>query len=196
MRSAAWSAYNYVLNDPVGRDDPDGLCPWCAVAYAAFEVGSSVYDAADLLITGVRFLRGRASRRDLAVTAAGAGIGVVGFGGGYGRAARGAFEVLDDLSAAAQVADRGGLTRAGRALTKHAEGQRAGSRAFPCLSGSADEINAAAQNIVDDILTNPQSTATVVTRCRFKGGVDIYDSSGRGVRYDKDKNFVTFLERQ
>jgi filamentous hemagglutinin len=66
---------------------------------------------------------------------------------------------------------------------------------FPQLSGSADDINRAAQDIVDDILTSPGGTSTVITRGRFKGGVDIFDPSGRGVRYDAEGNFVTFLER-
>ncbi len=166
------------------------------VAYGIFEVASSLYDAADLAITGVNYFRGRASGRDLAITAAGAGFGLIGFGGGYGRGARGLLNSLDDLSAAARVADRGGFTAAGHALTKHARGQRAGSRLFPELSGGVDDINRAAQDIVDDILTNPHSTSTVLTRGRFKGGVDIFDPSGRGVRYDAGGNFVTFLERQ
>lgn len=101
---------------------------------------------------------------------------------------------LEELSSAASALDRGGLTRAGRALTKHAEGQRPGSGAFPALRGGVGEINAAAQDIVDDILTNPNSTRESITGGRFKGGVDIRDPSGRGVRYDANGKFVGFLE--
>jgi len=187
--------YGFAAGDPVNFSDPFGLYPPCAAAYALFEIGSTLYDLVDLGITGVKYLKGRASGRDLAVTAGGAALGLVAFGGGYGTAARGLVKGLDDLSTAARVADRGGLTAAGRALTKHARGQRAGSQLFPELSGSVDDINRAAGDIVDDILTNPQSTATVIKRGRFKGGVDMYDPSGRGVRYDANGNFVGFLER-
>jgi hypothetical protein len=58
-----------------------------------------------------------------------------------------------------------------------------------------DEINAAAQGFVDDILTHPGSEFVQVTRGKWKGGVEVYDSSGRGLRYDKEGNFVGFIER-
>jgi hypothetical protein len=58
------------------------------VAWAIYEVGSSAYDVFDLARTSVAFASGRASKGELAVTAAGVGVGVFAFGGGYGRAAR------------------------------------------------------------------------------------------------------------
>lgn len=61
---------------------------------------------------------------------------------------------LDGLSRAAGAADRGGLTKAGRALQKH--GDRPGS-AFPQTKGGPAKLNPAGQKIVDDILTNPGS---------------------------------------
>jgi RHS repeat-associated protein len=187
--------YGFGSGDPVNFGDPFGLCPWC-IAYAIFEIGSTLYDLGDLAVTGINYLGGRASGRDVAVTAGGAAFGLVGFGGGYGRGARELLGALDELSSAARAIDRGGLTKAGRALTKHARGQRAGSQLFPELGGSVDDVNRIAGDIVDDILTNPKSAAVVIKRGRFKGGVDIYDPSGRGVRYDAEGNFVTFLERQ
>lgn len=65
--------------------DPFGLCPIC---YVVFEVGATLFDLGDLAVTGVKYLRGNASGRELSVTAAGVVTGVAGFGGGYGRAAR------------------------------------------------------------------------------------------------------------
>ena len=81
--------YGYANGDPVNFSDPFGLCPMC---YVAFEVAASIYDAGDLAVTGIRYLRGKASGAELSVTAAGAAAGVVGFGGGYGRAARAGVE--------------------------------------------------------------------------------------------------------
>lgn len=56
--------------------------------YAAFEVASTLYDVGDLAVTAYRYSRGRASRTELAVTGTGVLAGMVGAGGGYGRAAR------------------------------------------------------------------------------------------------------------
>jgi RHS repeat-associated protein len=99
---------------------------------------------------------------------------------------------LDDLAEAAKVLDKGGeLTRAGRQLEKH--GSRPGS-AFPRATGNAAAKNAAGQEIVEDIITNPGSRTVVLTSGRFKGGFDIYAPDGRGVRYNSQAGFVGFLE--
>ena len=102
---------------------------------------------------------------------------------------------LDDFAAAAAASDRGGLTAAGRQLTKHAAGQRPTSAKFPRLSGNTSTINAAAQEIVEDILTNPGTQSSTITTGRFKGGTVFWDPSGRGVRYDARGTFVGFVER-
>lgn len=101
-------------------------------------------------------------------------------------AARAGARSLDDLSRAASVADRNGLTAAGRAPQKH--GSRPGS-AFPQVSGHGN-LNRAGQEVVDDILTTPG--ARHVSN-RF-GGVDVVAPGGRGVRYDSNGNFIGFLE--
>ena len=79
--------YGFAGGDPVNFSDPFGLCPVCIV-YAAFEVGATAYDIYDLAKTTASFLGGRASRSELAITAGGVGVGLVGFGGGYGKAGR------------------------------------------------------------------------------------------------------------
>jgi RHS repeat-associated protein len=85
--------YGFAAGDPVNYSDPFGLCPVC-VAYAIFEVGASLYDAYDLGKTAINFARGRASRAELGVTAAGAIAGVWSVGGGLGTAGRASLRSL------------------------------------------------------------------------------------------------------
>jgi hypothetical protein len=85
------------------------------VAYAIFEVGATVYDIGDLAVTGFKYARGKASGAELSVTAAGVGAGIVGFGGGYGRAARGAIGFAEGLGKTAFTPNR--LQHASRHLT-------------------------------------------------------------------------------
>ena len=88
--------------------DPFGLCPICAVAYGIFEVASTIYDVGDLAVTGVKYLGGRASGQELAVTAGGAALGLVSFGGGAGRAGRLALNrALGEAGEAAVAASTG-----------------------------------------------------------------------------------------
>jgi hypothetical protein len=58
-----------------------------------------------------------------------------------------------------------------------------------------DEINATAQGFVDDILTHRGSEFVQVTHGKWKGGVEVFDPSGRGLRYDSSGAFVGFIER-
>jgi len=179
------------LNRGLNFSDPFGLCPLCGVAYGVFELGSSIYDGVDLAATAIRYARGRASGGELAVTAAGAGAGLFAFGGGYGRLARKAMESLDALSDAAKVADRGGLTKAGRALQKH--GGRAGSP-YPAARGAPGDINSAGQAIVDDILTSPGSKVSARHHARFGDVIEVRATDGRGVRYNAKREFIGFLD--
>jgi hypothetical protein len=94
---------------------------------------------------------------------------------------------LEELSGAAGVLDRNGLTAAGRALQKH--GDRTGS-AFTQVPGGPRALNPAGQDVVDDILTSPGST---VSPNRL-GGVDVRAPDGRGIRYNGDGSFRGFLE--
>lgn len=87
------------------------------------------------------------------------------------------------LSKLGREIDRGGLTRAGRSLAKHAQGKRAGSSAFPAVKGTPSDINSLAQTILDDILGDPTS----ITKVRpGKGGemlLQINKTNGTGVIY-------------
>ena len=101
---------------------------------------------------------------------------------------------LDDLSRAASVPDRGGYTVAGRSLTKHGTGARPGNVAFPQAKGSPSQINQIAQDIVDDILTHPQTTVTKSYRGRFGNTIEYMDPNGRGIVYDANGKFLFFKE--
>jgi hypothetical protein len=91
------------------------------------------------------------------------------------------------LSKAGQAADRGGLTRAGRALAKH--GGREGS-VFPRPTGNPTAINQQGQTVLDDILGNVSKTSPN----KF-GGLDYFGgSTGGGARFDAAGNFIGFLE--
>ncbi len=111
--------YGFANGDPVNFSDPFGLCPVC-VAYALFEVGATGYDLYDLGKTAVSFFRGRTSRAELAITALGVGAGVVGVGGGYGKAAR---EVASRLIR--DVADNPGNWRTVGSFTEAATNKKA-----------------------------------------------------------------------
>jgi RHS repeat-associated protein len=103
----------------------------------------------------------------------------------------GASVSLDALSKAAGVADRGGLTAAGRHLAKH--GGRPGS-AFPATKGDPSRINRTAQDIVDDILTSPGATRSSRHTGRFGEVTEVGAPDGRGIRYRANGDFVGFLE--
>jgi hypothetical protein len=99
--------------------------------------------------------------------------------------------LIGDLSRAAGVLDRGGLTAAGRALQKH--GGREGS-SFPAARGNAASINQQAQHIVDNILSNPGSTTRTRHHARYGDVTEIVAPDGRGIRYDNNNKFIGFLE--
>ncbi len=86
---------------------------------------------------------------------------------------------LDDLLRAAQAADRNGLMRAGRSLQKHAARQ-----------GSSFATDREGARIVQPILGHPNSVRKPNTR----GGQDVVVPDGRGVRYNADGIFYSFLE--
>lgn len=99
---------------------------------------------------------------------------------------------VGDLTASGAEPDpadkSGDLSKAGRAIDKH--GNRPGS-AFDKPSGTPAEKNAAGEQALDDIVNDED--ATVKEGNRF-GGFDVYDSEGKGARFDKDGKFKGFLE--
>jgi hypothetical protein len=101
---------------------------------------------------------------------------------------------LDALSEAAKVVDRNGLTKAGRSLTKHGEGARPANSLFPAAKGNPKTINNMAKNIVDDILTTPNSTIDSSYRGRFGNTIEVSTPDGRGIVYDTNGKFLFFKE--
>lgn len=94
------------------------------MCYLAFEVGATLFDVGDLAATGISYLRGRASKTELAVTAAGVGAGVFGFGGGYGRAGREAAKAAAGRLIR-DATENPGNWRAVGAFTEEATGRKA-----------------------------------------------------------------------
>lgn len=100
------------------------------------------------------------------------------------------------FSRAASIADRNGLTRAGRALQKHTH--RASSGAFTRSGDSASALNSAGQEIVDQIVSAPE--ARIVGRTIREHGqplqvIDVIAPDGRGVRFvARDGTLRGFLE--
>ena len=92
---------------------------------------------------------------------------------------------------AAQAPHDARYTVAGRALHKH--GSRPGS-AFPPPSGPPAVINARAEAIVRQILTDPRGSVHTYTHPRHGRIIDIVGSDGRGVRFSTSGDFITFLE--
>ncbi len=98
------------------------------------------------------------------------------------------------LSRAAAALDKGGFTAAGRSLTKHGAGARPGNKLFPAAKGSPAEINRQAQQIVDDILANPNSKVIRGRKGRFEDATQVIAPDGRGIVFDSDGKFLFFRE--
>jgi len=92
-----------------------------------------------------------------------------------------------DLRAAAQVPDRNGLTQVGRALQKHSD--REGSVFNGSSTGNAATRNEQGLRVLDEILDDPRGTTEALNRV-----TNVWDSTGRGVRYSNDGSFMGFLE--
>ena len=93
---------------------------------------------------------------------------------------------VDQLSQAAASVNRNGLTDAGRALQKH--GGREGS-VYTYSSQKASVLNKEAQNIVDDILSNPKTIITRTTATENKKIIKVIHATspdGRTLRFNED----------
>jgi RHS repeat-associated protein len=104
------------------------------------------------------------------------------------------FSQADRLSRAAAAPDRGGFTVAGRSLTKHGVGARSGNSKFSVARGNPSQVNQQAQDIVDDILTNPGTTVTQSYRGRFGNTIEYTAPDGRGLVFSANGKFLFFKE--
>jgi hypothetical protein len=62
------------------------------------------------------------------------------------------------------------------------------------LSGGPDAISQTAQNLVDEILTNPDSSFSSGFRGRFGPTTEVDGPNGQGLVYDSQGNFLFFKE--
>jgi hypothetical protein len=88
---------------------------------------------------------------------------------------------------AGKAIDRAGYSKAGRGSMKHGSREET---VFPQARGTPEQINEHGQKILEEILSDPKAKSYAN---RF-GGEDIFASSGRGVRFDSDDNFIGFLQ--
>jgi len=98
---------------------------------------------------------------------------------------------LKNLANAGKVHDRGGLTKAGRALAKHGGRE---SSVFPKPMGTPMQINLQGQDILEQILNHPQKTITQQNLPKFGNVIDIKIPGKYGVRYYRNGEFIGFLE--
>ena len=100
---------------------------------------------------------------------------------------------IGEMNHAGTFHDRGGLTKAGRALDKH--GRRIDT-VFPEAVGSVHEKNIQGQRILDEILNHPDKKIILDKAPRSKQLViDVFHPNGHGARFSRDgKEFITFLE--
>ena len=101
---------------------------------------------------------------------------------------------IGEMSHAGTFHDRGGISKAGRALDKH--GQRFDT-VFPKAVGSIHEKNIQGQKVLDEILNHPDKKICFkkMRSLKYQDCIDIKLPDGRGARFSRDgKEFITFLE--
>ena len=98
--------YQFNGNNPVAYTDPFGLCPVCAAAAAAwliYEVGGGLYD---IYNAGKTVLDPDASTAEKGVSVGLAALSVIGPGGGYSAAEKGASRVIGHFPEYTQLGER------------------------------------------------------------------------------------------
>jgi len=100
---------------------------------------------------------------------------------------------IQKLLNAAKEIDKGGLlTKAGKALQKHAN--RVGSK-FKKVTGNEAAWNAEAEAVLNGILTHPNVTTVTRNHARFGSVTEFKLPDGTGARFSSDgKTFIGFLE--
>ncbi|GAA6168313.1 PKD domain-containing protein [Sessilibacter corallicola] len=175
---AGLNTYNYVDSNSLRFYDPTGEHPAVDVVARVFAAGAKIFGKLP------KKPKPKLKKKQCEVNASKPdGYVTKGALKQFGRS-------IDDLSSAAsQPFKNSGLTKAARALDKHAAGQRA-SGTFPKLSGNTAARNKQAQGIVDDILNNSKSEFKTLGR----GGLEVRSPSGQGIRFNKDGSFSGFVD--
>ncbi|WP_194848109.1 hypothetical protein [Candidatus Neptunochlamydia vexilliferae] len=91
---------------------------------------------------------------------------------------------IEMLAEAGKVRDRGGLTKAGRALQKH--GARPDT-VFPNPSGSVSETNAHGQEVLESILNHPDKKVVSNNLARHGNVIEVHAPGIGGVRYNEGR---------
>ncbi|MFB5652868.1 hypothetical protein ACE5IS_19700 [Leptospira wolffii] len=84
---------------------------------------------------------------------------------------------------------KGGYTRAGVAFSKHAAGQRQDGT-FPKLKGDMEAKNQMGEELLYDLLTDPNSSYQNLGR----GGIRVDSPQGSGARWNSDGSFDGFID--
>lgn len=109
-------------------------------------------------------------------------------GGGIAKDGKVGLTAKDSLISSANKPINGqGMSAAARAWEKHA-GRESGT--FEPLKGNIAQKNESASKFVNDVLSNPGTTRTELSR----GGVEYRLPSGQGIRYNSDGSFSGFLD--
>nr|WP_158546459.1 RHS repeat-associated core domain-containing protein [Pseudomonas sp. RW407] len=195
----SFNRYAYSLNNPYGYSDPDGR--WVAAALGVLDAGLTIHGIySEYRSGGVEAAQAEVGKAVAAHLVGGLAGNVLRRGyilakGGEAKGTLAAIQnfggrTVNDLTASAMsTVNKEGLTASARALTKHAAGQRT-TGTFPRLSGGIEKQNSIAQIVVGEILNNPKSTFSNLSR----GGLEVRAPDGRGLRYNSDGSFSGFLD--
>ncbi len=179
----------FASGDPANYGDPFGLCPPCTDAElreigADFNKRTAGFDSfVSAAFTAEMFAL-------LPTAKAMSGLGTV-IESVLGLGSDVASGIPGEWAASGRTPDRGGLTRAGRSLAKHA-GREGSSFSHP--GGGPDELNAAGQNRLESIVSDPRRTIMQGFSGRFGNVTDVYSPAGQGARFDSNNQFIHFLE--
>lgn len=184
--------YAYVHNDPVNNVDPDGRCSKRAAVFAGATSAADGPVPAGEAVGGIAFaavcLYNIWKVTDDASDALRAAAGL------HNEAKKEPHdprpiteEEKSDLSEAGKAADKGGRSKAGRSAEK--KGSRPGS-VYPPTTGAPEEINEQGQEILDDMLNDPDSTIEVDDR----GRTTVTAPDGRSARFNPDGSMQGFRE--
>ena len=100
---------------------------------------------------------------------------------------------IGEMSYSGTFHDRGGLSKAGRAMQKHSE------RINPTFlkpTGAPHDVNMQGQRMLDEILNHPNKIISIETPLTLDMEViDVFIPNGHGARFTKDgKKMIGFLE--
>jgi hypothetical protein len=98
---------------------------------------------------------------------------------------------IDQLASAGKALDRGGFTKAGRALVKH--GYRKHT-AFPKPRGNVAQINEHGQKVLEALLNHPEKVIETYTHYQLGPVIDVMIPGKGGVRFTAEGQMIGFLQ--